>query len=180
MGVQVGILSNFLLRQRNSLAAKYVKGKMLDVGCNEGEFRKFILPNTNYFGIDINPKPKKVNFPFKQLSVENNLEQLGKFDSVTLIALIEHLKKPEKAIKNVHKILNKKGRIIITTPSKIGDKIHSITSTIGLVSKFAAEDHQKIFSLEELEFLLKNQGFKIIESKTFFFGLNLLVVGEIE
>jgi len=179
MGKKWGVLSDFLLEQRNSIAAKYIKGNLLDVGCNRGDLREFISLNTEYSGIDINPKTRQIKFPYKQLSVENNLKQLGKFDSITLIALIEHLKKPEQAIKNIREILNNKGRIIITTPSKIGDKIHSIGSKIGLVSKFASEDHQRIFSLNELENLLKKQGFRIIESKTFLFGLNLLVVGEV-
>ena len=75
-------------------------------------------------------------------------------------------------------ILNNKGRIIITTPSKLGGKIHALGSGIGLASSFAAEDHQKIFSLGELEALLEKNGFAIIESKKFLFGLNLLIVGE--
>ena len=166
------------MKQRNSEAAKHVRGKLLDIGCNHGELRGFLPPGTNYSGIDIHPEKGPIKFPYKQASAEESLKALGKFDSATMIAVIEHLKRPELALRNVGEILNNKGRIIITTPSKLGGKIHALGSGIGLASSFAAEDHQKIFSLGELEALLEKNGFAIIESKKFLFGLNLLIVGE--
>ncbi len=178
VGTKQGALSFFLMRQRNAAAAKYARGKLLDIGCNHGELMEFLPKNTDYSGIDIHPKISAITFPYRQVSAEDSLAELGKFDSATMIAVIEHLKKPGQAVRNVTKILNKKGRIIITTPSTLGDKLHAIGSKIGLVSSFAAEDHQKIFTLMELGGLLKKNGFTILESRAFLFGLNLLIVGE--
>jgi ubiquinone/menaquinone biosynthesis C-methylase UbiE len=105
---------------------KELKGKTLDIGCGLGEFIK-----KNGSGIDMNPycvnyckgkgldvkKGKAEKIPFK-----NNT-----FDSVFCLCVLEHLKKPKQAIKEMARVLKPKGKLILIVPTECGfrhDKTH--------------------------------------------------------
>ncbi len=71
-----------------------------------------------------------------------------------------------------------KGRLIITTPTPLGDRVHGFFSNLDMVSKDASEDHQHIFTLAELRRLLLNNGFTVRYESLFLLGLNQVIVGE--
>ena len=177
-----GLLTGFLIRERNSLVAKYVKGKnLIDVGCERGSLPAFLPRGIGYTGADILPKEKfSPKFRYLKASIEKGLgkKENGKYDCVVMAAVIEHLSKPDSAIRNCGSLLKPGGRLILTTPTKTGDSLHKTISRIGLVSLDAAEGHQHIFTMEELTGLFEKSGFSVTESKTFQFGMNQLVVGE--
>lgn len=106
------------------------------------------------------------------------MSELKTFDSVALLAVIEHVEDYAGLIKNISKSLKKNGAFVITTPSKFGDFLHGFLSRIGLVSKEAAEGHQKILSLEELSGLLERAGYEVLTRKRFLFFTNQLIVGK--
>lgn len=98
------------------------KGIMLDAGCGSGN--NSLWKNINIFdrylkiGVDLNPfDNKKVdyticgdlyNLPFKNTVV----------DIIVCEMVAEHLKTPEFMISEFHRVLKKKGSIIIFTPNK--------------------------------------------------------------
>lgn len=172
-----GILSQYLEDKRNALAARYLSGsRILDVGCNEGSLRKF-FKNVEYVGIDMHP-PKGETFSYFQQDALGDLSQLGMFDGIACLAMIEHVHEYEKLLPNLKTILKPKGRVFLTTPSKIGDAIHHHTANVGIVSSEAAEDHDHIFTLKELEQLVKDAGMKVHKKGTFLWGLNQYIVAE--
>ncbi len=175
-----GFLSAFLQSARIKQAAEYISGtKIVDIGGRDGKLSE-ILKGKQYTVIDIAPETLvKPGLKYIHMSVyDESIVKLGKFDCATLIAVIEHLEFPDKAIGNIGKILKKGGRLIITTPSNTGNRIHTIMSGIGITSKDASEDHQKIFTLPELEGIIEKNGFDVIISRQFFAGLNQIVVAE--
>ena len=173
-------LSKYLIKKRNSLVSRNVKGKtLLDIGCDRGNLKEYLSKEIDYVGIDVKSKEFfKLKCKYIQMDVEDNLSSLGEVECITMVAVIEHLKNPKKAIKNIFEILKPSGRLIITTPTKLGDKIYQRMSKIGLVSSNAARQHQSIFDVEDLTKLLKSEGFDIVKAHTFEFGLNQLVIAK--
>ena len=167
-------------KRRNKLVSKHVKGKkIIDVGCGTGNLINYLDSNVEYIGTDknirknVNPKVKVI-----QMDIESALVDLGKADCVTMNAVIEHLKEPTKAIHNIGKLLNSGGNFIITTPTPIGGVVHKLLSKIEITSKKAADEHERFFSYEDLVRILEKEGFKIIDRKKFFLGLNQMIIAE--
>jgi len=175
-----GILSTYLRKKRIEIALKFVKGtKLLDVGCNEQFLKSFLDNKIDYTGIDMHtPEYIRPQFKYFQTDIEDNLDFLEKYDCATMLAVIEHLKKPGKALQNIHSVLNPGGRLIITTPTKKGDKFHKGFSKIKFTSSAAVESHEKIYTQKELREILENNGFKVIHSSKFFMNLNQVIIGE--
>ncbi|MEK7497572.1 MAG: class I SAM-dependent methyltransferase [Patescibacteria group bacterium] len=53
---------------------------------------------------------------FFKLNIENELRSSKKYDYIVAFEVLEHLKKPEKALKNIRKTLKKDGILIFSTP----------------------------------------------------------------
>lgn len=178
MSKRQGRLSVFLQQKRINAAKPWVIGpRVLDVGTNEGNFRLVLPPGTEYIGIDIKPS-KHSGFTFFQRSGLEDLSDLGLFDSVCLLAVIEHVPQYERLVKNLAKSLRFGGRLVLTTPTPLGDQVHHFFSNLDVVSKDASDDHEHIFSLDELQKLLVKNGFEIEFASHFFLGLNQVVVGK--
>ena len=172
-----GIFSQYIQDVRNRRSVKYLHGqRVLDVGCNNGYLRTILPKDVEYVGIDIHKLPG-IDFTFFERSVNDNLKDLGMFDTIFMLATIEHLENYQSSIANLIPILNENGVIILTTPTQLGDSLHHWGANIGLTSKMAAEDHEKIFNLNELNKLLSDAGLEIMASHTFFWGMNQLVAG---
>ena len=101
------------------------KGKLIDIGCSNGNFLKLLIKSYNSFGIDIDEKA--INLAKKNRKLRNkvfNLDlkklgnKLGKFDIAVLRGVIEHVKDPKKYFFYISKILKKNGIIFIcATPN---------------------------------------------------------------
>lgn len=83
------------------------KSKVLDVGCGEHKIIRSAV------GVDIYPYKDTDKISY----AENLLFKDESFDSAVMLEVIEHLKNPEKAIKEIHRVLKKNGQIIISTPN---------------------------------------------------------------
>ena len=89
--------------------------KLLDVGCGEGNyFHLYEDLNIDYKGIDIDcPETKNTikcgaeKLPFKDKS----------FDMVVCMDVLEHVEDPFAAISEIHRVLKKKGELIMSVPN---------------------------------------------------------------
>lgn len=126
---------------------------VLDAGSGSGSFGNVIteiLSNIKLIGIDIGNLKKINNLVFLRMNVEFLGFQQSSFDCILAKDIIEHLIFPLEAMKEFNRVLNHKGKLIISTPS---DK-----------ASFLWDDytHVRPFTKKSLRKLLEDSNFKVI------------------
>lgn len=176
------IVSKFLERARVSAALPYIQGSVLDLGCGYGAVLSRLTPE-QYVGIEGDPtvfRWLKKTYPdqtFIQRDLDTDPLDLNQmFDTVVMLAVIEHLKHPENILQQISMYLNPGGKLVLTTPSPIGDQIHQIGARVGLFSKLAMEDHETIFNQRTLTALVANYQLEPVLFRRFLLGGNQLFV----
>lgn len=176
------LLSSYLHRRRTNIVKPYLKGDMLDIGCGPADLIHFLDEDQHYIGIESNKKvviQLKERYPkyeFYERDVENGINLDGEFNTITMIAVIEHIKNPANVLRQSHDLLTDDGDLVITTPTPLGDTLHKMGAKFGLTSKAAVEEHVKIYSYEDLQSLLNSFGLNIYLYQKFEFGLNQMCV----
>jgi SAM-dependent methyltransferase len=103
-----------LQREKFKKFSLYLKGKILDLGCGIKPYKNYLVKNSQYVGMDetIEVWPDTVGqvdeIPFAD-------EQ---FDSVLCTEVLEHLPEPEKAIKEIKRVLKIGGFLYLTVPQE--------------------------------------------------------------
>lgn len=175
----------YLLREwRFIKVVKYIKNgsTVADLGCGyEGKFLQKISKKIKYgMGFDISLKHTSLpnNIVFKKADLDEKFDNNEKlFDYVTALAVLEHIEKPEKFIKNIKTILKKGGRLIITTPHRRGKFLLELLSKgLGLISKYEIVDHKNYYDEHSIKKLFKLTKLKVEKVETFEFGHNLFCI----
>lgn len=177
------LFSNYLLRKRVEMASPFITGRILDVGCgvmlSVVDHRLF----SSYVGIDRHMEIitwLEGNYPdqqFLRLDFENEpLPEIGKFDTILLLAVIEHLSDPARLLGQLQTRLSPGGRIIITTPTPLGILVHAAGARMNLTYRSAAEEHKTRHSITRLKIMLTKTGFHVGTCKRFMFGFNQICV----
>jgi 2-polyprenyl-3-methyl-5-hydroxy-6-metoxy-1,4-benzoquinol methylase len=181
-----GLLSPLLEKQRMKVAKRFIKGgSVLDIGCGEGKLLEYLMEGAPYLGIDINAdsirqakaiRSDETNVEFRAISLNEDPRLNRKFDNIVLLAVIEHLVNPEESLTILKNYLKEDGRMIITTPGPVAEKIHRIGARLRVFDREAQREHKKIFNKRELHELAGNIGLRVHYYSTFEFGLNNVVV----
>ena len=177
------LLTPYLHKRRIEIIKPYLKGDILDIGCGSGDITKFLNKQQHYYGVELNEvliEELKIKYPQYRFYCKNvDKEELGidkKFDTILMIAVIEHLKNPDNILYQCINLLKKNGSLVMTTPTPLGDKIHKIGAKLGLTSKEAVKEHYKIYSYEDMNKLLSSYKFKIQKCQKFELGMNQMFV----
>lgn len=116
-------------------------GHLLDVGCNDGVYTiPYCEEGGRALGIDISPSlirkakgkaaGKDIECEFKQADIEDP-ETVGtiqeRFEVILLSEVLEHLRHPGRALKNIHELLNPGGILLLTTPTPLFEDISQLT-----------------------------------------------------
>ncbi len=177
-------VSQNLERLRMKAIQRYVSGNILDIGCGYGSVvRTFGPARENYIGIDFNPrivqwlKKQYPDYSFLLLDTDIDLIPVSrKFDTILMIAVLEHLAHPKRLIAVLPELLNLDGRIVLTTPTPIGGWVHTIGGGLGLFSREARDDHKAFYDLDSLTLLFQNAGLRLVNHRYFMAGMNQLGV----
>ncbi len=104
------------LRRFNYLKNKIKNKKLLDFGCGKGKFLSLAKKDSkNIAGLEINKQLfNHLKKKFKMYDDICNVDQ--KFDVITLFHVLEHIPNQIDILKNIKKILNKNGKLIIEVP----------------------------------------------------------------
>ena len=101
----------------------------------------------------------------------------AQFDHVVMLAVLEHLAKPEPVLREAYRILVPGGSLIMTWPSAMVDPILGVLHGLRMVSdEMESDEHQKRIPVEVLQYMLKRIGFREFIHERFEFGLNNLMV----
>ncbi|MDP7521188.1 MAG: methionine biosynthesis protein MetW, partial [Candidatus Pacearchaeota archaeon] len=96
--------------------------KVLDIGCNNGMFRRFI-PNCKYYGVDIdkNLVNKLIKKNIKAKQADLNKDEIPfknqKFDYILLLDILEHVIDSKKLLIESKKRLNELIKIMLKNSS---------------------------------------------------------------
>lgn len=148
-----------------------VKGRLLDIGCNIGDFLNLMRKEgLDVFGIEPSRSAAERAKEYYGLNVINDVvdNAIGNFednffDIVTLWDVIEHLADPCGVLSKINKKLKKDGYICIAT--------HNIDSLFSKITKslypHLMYQHLYHFSDKTLKAMLDRAGFRVVKSEIF-------------
>jgi ubiquinone/menaquinone biosynthesis C-methylase UbiE len=155
--------------------------KMLDVGCKYGSL--LIEAKDKYksgYGVDLSGKVIELAtkdiwakglsrvISFKKADLETKLPFTnGEFDLVTCMAVLEHLFDPEKAVREIDRVIKKGGYLIIEVPN-VAWLPRRLSLLFGLRPRTSWAPgwdggHLNYFTFSSLEKLLTDSGFGIVK-----------------
>lgn len=179
------ILTSFLQRRRLAIVAPYLRGDVLDLGCGDAMLLSRLKAGQTYVGVDGRaPLVSRLRecYPahqFYQRDLDRQpLELPGRFDTIVLLAVVEHLSRPDWVFAQAAEHLHPGGRLLMTTPSPFGNWVHQVGAHIGLFSLEAMQDHKMIFTQATLSDCLERNGLRVVLYERFLFGGNQLFVCE--
>src|SRR3989344_692999 len=155
-------MEKFLQEYRFKEAKGNLIGDVLDFGGNKGELKRFVNGKYTLINYDHSPMEEKT------------------FDTIAVLAVIEHINFDEvfKIFSTFKKKLRPKGRIIITTPTKISSPILEVLSFLGIIERENILEHKHYWSKKEIYMLAEKNGFKIKKYTLFQFVFNQIAVFE--
>ncbi len=152
----------------------HIRGYYLDLGCGTNEVAKAY--SGKGIGVDVYPwqgvdrvVEDTSKLPFKDKT----------FDTVSIIAALNHIPNREEVLKEINRILNDNGRMIITMiPPRFSRAWHFFRKP------WDADQHERGMkegevygmSIKEIENILSEAGFEITSKKKFMFGMNNLLI----
>ena len=150
--------------------------ELLDIGCGNGyltqKISKFFKHSTGIdlsrTGIEKAQKLKSDKLEFKNIGLEEIINQGKKFKFITSFEVIEHQYLPDDFLNQINKILTDDGKLLISTP------YHGYFKNL-LINLLGKHDyhynplwrhgHIKFFSIKTLTNLLKKCNLKVVKKK---------------
>lgn len=180
-----GLLSPFLLRRRLAAAGPWLRGRVLDVGCGGGALAALVPPD-RYRGLDIDPaslalaRARRPGHRFDPVRTPTDwgLEAAEAFDTVAMLAVIEHAPEPERLLERATACLAPGGRVVVTTPSPAFAWAHGVGARVGLFSAEAHEQHEAPIGPRRMAELAAGCRLRVACFRRFLGGSNQLFVLE--
>lgn len=151
---------------------------VLDLGCGYNADFLRSVEDRIAFGVGIDLFVNK-NFRSHRIKLlEHDLNRPlpfpdDSFDVVTSLANLEHLQKPEQALREINRVLRPGGRLFLTTPSLYAKPVLEFLSfELGLISEQEILDHKHYFNRDRLERYCQAVGFRSWEHRYFQLGMN--------
>lgn len=161
----------------------FVQGSVLDLGCGAAEILELLPKGTHYVGVDSHPGvigwlgENRRGPDYYQADVETDrLTLADRFETILMLALLEHLTDPVAALRFARRHAQPSGRLILTTPTRMGMAVHTLLAKLNLVSRFAAAEHVRAYDRDAIGRLLSESGLELIKYRTFLLGGNQLCI----
>lgn len=172
----------FLQYWRMRIAAPWILmgSRVLDIGCHNGEFLHFLEDRIiNSVGIDpLAPEIKTDRYVLQGSDFRPPTEFTSdSFDAIVLLATLEHMKDTHGVAIECARIVRPAGRVIITVPSLLVDRIISILLRIRLLDGMSLEEHHGL-QPSRIPAAFRDASFSLVVHRRFQLGLNNLFVFE--
>jgi SAM-dependent methyltransferase len=161
--------------------APYVvkNGVLVDFGCDEEEvlLRRYAKNMAFAIGIDVVARPyRQENRAIIQADLNHKVPlPAGCANTVTMLAVLEHLHSPEVAVAEACRILKPGGNLLVTVPSTRVAQLLPILGQFGLVRKEMIDQHENYFSAADLEAVAKKAGFSRATAAYWELGCNVFL-----
>jgi 2-polyprenyl-3-methyl-5-hydroxy-6-metoxy-1,4-benzoquinol methylase len=149
--------------------------KLLEIGCNEGNFLKGINTNKySVYGIDFNQKAinkardKELNCHALTIDEFKTIFPGLRFDIICFFHVLEHVENPYSFLEAVKSLLNPNGKIIFSVPHP-----HRLRLLADREEADYPPNHLVRFTIRGLQYLVERSGLKILEMKDHPKELNL-------
>lgn len=172
---------NYLLEAVVGELSNLAKGRVLDLGCGDGDYAKRLKDiGFSVIAADIDKERFKYHreIEFQHCDIREKIPfPDGHFDYVILMEVIEHLRNPYMVMPQIYRIIKKGGTLIISTPNILSLKSRFRYLFEGAYEYFrempleqVRNPKENIFNLhlvpyryQELEYLLAATGFTVIK-----------------
>jgi 2-polyprenyl-3-methyl-5-hydroxy-6-metoxy-1,4-benzoquinol methylase len=161
--------------------------EILDVGCGEGFLTEQIQQMGNHLtGMDVLPTAKRQSgFDcYLQRDLEQGVDTESpalrgrKFDKILMLDVLEHLRTPERVLKDCQPLLKTTGELIVSLPN-----IANITVRLMLLTeRFNYTDrglldrtHLRFFTRKTARELVESNGYRVMEQKMTIMPLELVL-----
>jgi ubiquinone/menaquinone biosynthesis C-methylase UbiE len=145
---------------------------ILDIGCGEGIMLEKLgrsFPDRTITGIDFMEENvgicERCDLPAKQGDIYSLDLPDNYADVILLMEVIEHLKDPQAAVAQLHRVLKPGGRLIVVYPN---DKFFLLTRLLLLRFKEAHHDpgHVRLWTPGQIRKFLSENGFAVVSART--------------
>ena len=174
-------LGRYLLARRIDVVLPKVRGSLLDVGCGSNQLvRRYRQERGERVavGVDVHPWPgvdrvveDSADLPFPD----------GSYDTVTIVAALNHIADRERTLAEVFRVLREDGRLLVTMiPPGISRLWHFLRSPWDADQAERGMVEGELFGMTraQVDRLLLDAGFRLREHERFMLGVNCLTVAE--
>lgn len=159
---------------------KFLKGKIIEVGCGMGSFTSTLSKYGEVIGIDIEKNfinnfkkngEARIKVGYGDIEKGEYFFKNAAFDTAVCINVLEHIKDDRKVLENLYLLLKKNGYLILLVP------IHQIL--FGEIDKNIR--HYRRYEPNKLRAELERVGFTIIKSRrlNFIGAIGWFITGKI-
>ena len=146
-GIHEYAKTGLLAHIANLVAARAKPGaSVLDLACGAGA----LALRLSHAGVDVHacdyvPENFKVSLPFTQADLNEDFSSLfPKFDCIVASEIIEHLENPRHFLRELAKMLNPGGFVVLTTPNPDSPVSHALLLALGHHSWFSDDDYKTL------------------------------------
>jgi SAM-dependent methyltransferase len=152
--------------------------RVLDIGCHQGEFLSSLGEHIGP-SVGLDPLAAPLTTPRYRLLPELFRPPLafpdGSFDTVVMLATLEHIRDKDPLAQECWRLLRPGGRVVITVPSKFVDKIIHVLCRIRLADGMSVDEHHG-YNPQTTPQVFGRFGFTLERWRRFQLGLNHLFV----
>lgn len=168
------------LRFRAALPYVRPQARVCDIGCGLGAHFLRKAYSRISFGVGIDDQvalvPSEICFVRGNIALGLPFKE-NLFDHAIMLAVLEHLPRPEPLLNDIYRILVPGGSLIMTWPQPLIDPALHLLHAVGFISReMESDEHQPRIPTPKLITILTGIGFTDPQHRKFELGLNNLLV----